>query len=571
MLGALSPYRSIIAATTWLRNAVGAVASTLRAWVSWQPVSAFEFMTPEQIADVQSNAGTMDVAGPIANFIAHVTSNGKKGIFPAGTYSVGSTGWIGFAITSCSKFALEGHPGAVIKVRAQPTQEVSFSSSWKLLFKFVTCTDFDIKGLSFDGNNGLTVNFITMDQCSRAKITGNTFQHNVKSASGLAVQTFKGSGNIINGNIFQDVGNCIWAGFTDANFHEDRLTVCGNNAYDVDQDFIVGVMKNTSITGNVCKTLKKALVAMAGYDVQGTFSENVVIAGNYCSDTDGHPVQTDITGGIQAKNIAVVGNTFEDCGGFGVYLIRVLGATVVGNTIRKANGGITVEANSSIGSARVSITGNTIDATGIVPTQQGIFLNAENVANGLEDIAVTGNVVVGGYSVGISLTRAVTGTSRRTTITGNVVTGATNGIAVTGSSGDHTGVTLSGNTAVGNTSDMNVQVQDVVVGDNKYETTSDSSLENFTFPTDLDTTPSVKGGRRQYRHANSAATTITNFDDGVNGQEIYILAGNANTTIQHNANIRLNGSANFAMGQNNTLTLYRFSNIWFEKARGTAG
>lgn len=46
-------------------------------------------------------------------------------------------------------------------------------------------------------------------------------------------------------------------------------------------------------------------------------------------------------------------------------------------------------------------------------------------------------------------------------------------------------------------------------------------------------TPSVLGLTRCFTNNNSS-TTITNFTNGVSGQEIYVLCGDANTTIQHN-------------------------------------
>jgi hypothetical protein len=45
----------------WLRNSASAVASTVSAWMGWRSVSVFEFMTPAQISDVKSGAGTLDV------------------------------------------------------------------------------------------------------------------------------------------------------------------------------------------------------------------------------------------------------------------------------------------------------------------------------------------------------------------------------------------------------------------------------------------------------------------------------------------------------------------------------
>lgn len=52
-----------------------------------------------------------------------------------------------------------------------------------------------------------------------------------------------------------------------------------------------------------------------------------------------------------------------------------------------------------------------------------------------------------------------------------------------------------------------------------------------------DTTPDVSGGR-VFRTNNSAATTITAFDGGVEGQVITVLIADSNTTIQHGTGIR---------------------------------
>lgn len=45
-----------------------------------------------------------------------------------------------------------------------------------------------------------------------------------------------------------------------------------------------------------------------------------------------------------------------------------------------------------------------------------------------------------------------------------------------------------------------------------------------------DATPSVAGGHK-FKTANASATTITTFDDGYEGQEIFVLVNDANTTI----------------------------------------
>lgn len=85
--------------------------------------------------------------------------------------------------------------------------------------------------------------------------------------------------------------------------------------------------------------------------------------------------------------------------------------------------------------------------------------------------------------------------------------------------------------------------------------------------TDGDTTPDVSSARL-FETGNTSATTITNFDGGEPGQIITIKAGDNNTTIDDGPNIRLNGTADFAMGDQDTLTLVHYgSGIWREVSR----
>jgi len=64
--------------------------------------------------------------------------------------------------------------------------------------------------------------------------------------------------------------------------------------------------------------------------------------------------------------------------------------------------------------------------------------------------------------------------------------------------------------------------------------------ENFI---DGDASPSVMDGNL-FTTANTGATTITNFDDGWQGQIIYIRCNDANTTLANNANIQTTTGAN---------------------------
>lgn len=63
------------------------------------------------------------------------------------------------------------------------------------------------------------------------------------------------------------------------------------------------------------------------------------------------------------------------------------------------------------------------------------------------------------------------------------------------------------------------------------------------------------------------ATTITDFDNGVVGQTIKILAAHS-VTITHGAPIILNGAANYDMTDTDTLTLTMYNDqVWSEDAR----
>jgi hypothetical protein len=79
-----------------------------------------------------------------------------------------------------------------------------------------------------------------------------------------------------------------------------------------------------------------------------------------------------------------------------------------------------------------------------------------------------------------------------------------------------------------------------------------------------DATPSVEGGRLWLT---GGTTTVTDFDDGIEGQLITIISAHA-LTITDGTNIFLSGSANFVMAATDTLTLVcKADNKWYEVGR----
>lgn len=92
-------------------------------------------------------------------------------------------------------------------------------------------------------------------------------------------------------------------------------------------------------------------------------------------------------------------------------------------------------------------------------------------------------------------------------------------------------------------------------------TFSDGPRKSFV---SLDATPSVEA-YKQFETNNAGATTITDFDDGVSGQEIVIFAGDANTTLNFaGANLIGNLGVDRKLAQNDTVTFVNHNGPWYE-------
>lgn len=80
---------------------------------------------------------------------------------------------------------------------------------------------------------------------------------------------------------------------------------------------------------------------------------------------------------------------------------------------------------------------------------------------------------------------------------------------------------------------------------------------------DQATTPDVSIGNF-FKVSNSAAVTITNFTNGRAGQEITLLATNANTTLSNNGNIATKTAANKVLALNSITKLIYDGTKWYE-------
>jgi hypothetical protein len=84
---------------------------------------------------------------------------------------------------------------------------------------------------------------------------------------------------------------------------------------------------------------------------------------------------------------------------------------------------------------------------------------------------------------------------------------------------------------------------------------------------DGDATPDVSA-TLGYKTANTGATTITDFDNATN-KLIVINFGDGNTTISHNANIKLQGGVPFVGATNDSMVLVHNGSLWLEVSRST--
>jgi hypothetical protein len=91
-----------------------------------------------------------------------------------------------------------------------------------------------------------------------------------------------------------------------------------------------------------------------------------------------------------------------------------------------------------------------------------------------------------------------------------------------------------------------------------------------TTKTDNDTTPTAGDGTF-FVLSNVGATSITNFDNPVEGEMLYLLFTNANTTIVHGTPIKLAAGANFVGSANDMLTLISDGTTWYEISRSVNG
>lgn len=80
-------------------------------------------------------------------------------------------------------------------------------------------------------------------------------------------------------------------------------------------------------------------------------------------------------------------------------------------------------------------------------------------------------------------------------------------------------------------------------------------------------TVSVLTGNVVVLSGNEAGSVVTDFTNGMNGQEITVHFADDRVTLQVGPTMKLRGGVNFAGAANNVLTLSRRDGVWYEKSR----
>ena len=317
------------------------------------------------------------------------------------------------------------------------------------------------------------------------------------------------------------------------------------------------------IIGNIFKDLIGA-TSGNGYGAY-TVAQRTIISNNHFSAVGRHDVYLSGSTPQGAQYCVVEGNTSISCGHEAIALYAqstqgsVKGCVVQGNTIKSSGTqaiGMTQNCTDNI------IANNHIEAAG----QYGIVLEGSTPAGTypLRNVIAGNNVAdCGGQQI-----RAIN--SSNNIFVGNT----TSAVSVTpisnrGINVDSTGTPSSypsGNFVGNNT--YNNLAGGAYIGSNAgvyFGIAERQEQEEWLTAADGDTTPSVLNAKRLVL-SNTGATTVSNFDDAKDGQEITLFFTNGNTTVNQ-SNAYLAGGVNFTGTANDTLTLVKRGIYWYEKCR----
>lgn len=429
--------------------------------------------------------GTTNNAAPFQIALNAANTTGASLVIN-GTLGIGVAGWTGISLTSGANFSIIGNPGASIKILALPSQVLSGEGTFPVALRFITSSYIQFRGFTVDGN-ALATNLLGFQTCTHMTVDGTRLT-NTTGTAGAGVFSLVGQYNQYSNNQLDALGMGLRLGHTNAGQSETYFTVSNNRFVTIANDAVVGVMNNGYIFGNNMNTMGASGIALGAYNVSGEASHDVSITSNIISNAAFQGIQADSVGDLAIINISVVGNTISNSAISGVYAVSSKKWTISANIIRDSTDtGVAVNSGNC---SDIIINGNQISASGV--SAVGIQITSQVGGKTITRIAVTNNIVSGGFTTaGIILTNSA-GTANNATVSGNVVSGAATGLFVT-----------SGWTAVR-------VVNNILTGNTTKDIENDAAAtDNVSFLHNIYTTSSGSVGAGQLAQVIGAALTIS--------------------------------------------------------------
>lgn len=488
---------------------------------------------------------------------AITASAGKTLYFPTGTYSVTD-----LTIANHMHIIGDGKNRSIIKARTGTTSVIN-----------ITASNVVIEGLEIDGNSiakyciyGLNIDDVTIRGCYVRRFTGSSGAGINFAATG-AGQTHYNI-RVLDCEIGAKVGADLqpgiallgnWALYpgTDGQWIDCII----DNVRTYDNDGILLMAVSDTVVSN-CTSLNSKDI---GIDAE--YCSYIRFANNHIENATNSGISF-----IQYVDHGIMeGNTVLNCDNGLVVGIGSTDCSLVGNQL--IGGAASTASLINAQGSRIHIVGNNVIATSSAANGIGIRIGL-----------MTNGTIIGNYIASKAGSKGLLyNTSTGGSIIGNTINAGAYNISVEGTVANPCSNNLFANNHLINPTTSSLSELDAYESGNVYANNffkdvfgsflatggaiirdNFGSLVRLAALPAADATPSIKG--RDY-WLTSGTTTITDFDDGITGDVITIVAEHA-VTITDGTNIFLSGSIDFVMAATDTLTLIcKADGLWYELSR----